>query len=187
MNGRGIGPVRSNILHRDPMYNSHFPLISCVCGVDHFRLNPLRCYFSITLRVQYPIYISFHDLFIQIPLRFPVVISIGASYGVYGFDCMPSDDGIWSESTTDTGHKCGTYMWFADLYIGKFDRRWHLRSDFVDWFVCHSSIESFCNCWNHLVWSRGFEQLVRCRCSWVTSENMLATHFLDLPSNIFWI
>ena len=50
------------------------------------------------------------------------MISIGASYGMHGVDCMPSDDGLRSESTTDADHKCGTYMWFDALYIGKFDR-----------------------------------------------------------------
>ena len=37
-------------------------------------------------------------------------------------DCMPSDDGFWSESNTDIGHKCGMYVRFFDIYIGKFDR-----------------------------------------------------------------
>ena len=42
---------------------------------------------------------------------------------------ISSDDGFCPESKTDTGHKCGTYMWFDALYIGKVDRCWHLRSD----------------------------------------------------------
>ena len=54
--------------------------------------------------------ISFHNIFIQIPWRFSIVILIGASDGVRGFDCMPSDDGVCSESKTDTGHECGMYM-----------------------------------------------------------------------------
>ena len=41
---------------------------------------------------------------------------------------------------------------------------------FVDWFECHSFIKSFCNCWNHLVWSRRLGQLVGWGCSWVTNE-----------------
>ena len=48
------------------------------------------------------------------------MILIGASDGVRGFDCMPSDDGVCSESKTDTGHECGMYMWFDTglmLYI----------------------------------------------------------------------
>ena len=50
------------------------------------------------------------------------MILIGAPDGVYGFDCMPPDDCVCSESKTDTGHECGMYMWFVDFYIGKFDR-----------------------------------------------------------------
>ena len=54
------------------------------------------------------------------------MILIGAPDGVRGFDCMPSDDGVCSESKTDTGHECGMYMCFVDSYIGEFDRCWHL-------------------------------------------------------------
>ena len=56
-------------------------------------------------------------------------------------DCMPSDDGFWSESNTDIGHKCGMYVWFVDIYIGKFDRYWNLQFDPVpieeSWKQCN--------------------------------------------------
>ena len=51
-----------------------------------------------------------------------IMILIGAPYGVCGFDCVPSDDGVCSESKTDTGHMCGMYMCFVDLYICAFDQ-----------------------------------------------------------------
>ena len=82
-----------------------------MCSVD-FDFNFLHCYFSIILCVQYPISISFNNIFIQIPWRFSIAILIGAPDGVRGVDCMPSDDGVCSESKTDTGHECETYMWF---------------------------------------------------------------------------
>ena len=41
----------------------------------------------------------------------------------------PSDDEIWSESTTDASHKCGTDMWLDALELGEFDPCWHLRSN----------------------------------------------------------
>ena len=48
------------------------------------------------------------------------MIPIGAPDGVSGFDYMPSDDGVYPESKTDTGHECGMCMWFDTglmLYI----------------------------------------------------------------------
>ena len=57
------------------------------------------------------------------------MIPIGAPYGVWGFDCVPSDDGVCPESKTDTGHECGMYMWFVDLYIGNSPRCCYLPSD----------------------------------------------------------
>ena len=120
------------------LYNSHFPLTSHLCVVDHFNFDSLHCYFPIILCAAYPIPISFHHFFIQIPLIFSFVIPIGALNGVFGFDCMPSDDGFCPESKTDTGHECGIYMWFVDLYIGKFDPYCHLTSDLTVCmiFVC---------------------------------------------------
>ena len=76
-----------------------------------------------------PISISLHNIFIQIPSIFSIVIPIGALNGVHGFDCMQSDDGVWSESKTDIDHECGMYLWYVDSYIGKFDRCSHLTSD----------------------------------------------------------
>ena len=58
---------------------------------------------------------------------------ISAPYGVCGFDCVPSDDGACPEFKTGTGHECGMHLWFVDLYIGKFDRCWHSKSDSVLW------------------------------------------------------
>ena len=55
------------------------------------------------------------------------MIPIGAPDGVSGFDYMPSDDGVYPESKTDTGHECGMSMWFVDVYIGKSHRHSHLR------------------------------------------------------------
>ena len=52
------------------------------------------------------------------PLRFSDGIPIRVPYDARGFDCLSSDDGVCPESKTDTGHKCGMYMWFVDLYIG---------------------------------------------------------------------
>ena len=71
---------------------------------------------------------SFHSSSIKILFR----DSDWCSNGVFGFDCMPSDDGVCSESKTDTGHECGMYMWFVDLYIGNSHRCCYLTSDYVD-------------------------------------------------------
>ena len=54
------------------------------------------------------------------------MIVIGALDGVRGFDCMLSDDGVCRESKTDAGHECRMYVWFVALYVGEFDRCWHL-------------------------------------------------------------
>ena len=61
------------------------------------------------------------NVLIQIPSRLSLCIAVGVSYGVRRIDCISSDDNVCRESKTDTGHRCGMYMWFADLYIGKID------------------------------------------------------------------
>ena len=60
-------------------------------------------------------------MLIQIPSRFSVGIAVGVWYGMRGIDCVSSEDNVCRESKTDTGHRCGMYMWFVDLYIGKID------------------------------------------------------------------
>ena len=53
------------------------------------------------------------------PLRISIGIPIGAAYGVCWCACISSDDGVYSDSMTDTGHKCGMYMWFDAFNIGQ--------------------------------------------------------------------
>ena len=59
------------------------------------------------------------------------MIPIGIPYALRGIDCVSSDDIVCAESKTETDHICAMYMWFVDLYIGKFDRRCYLPSDNV--------------------------------------------------------
>ena len=61
------------------------------------------------------------SVLIQIPSRLSLGIAIGVWYGVRGIDCISSDGNLCRETMTDTGDRCGMYMWFVDLYIGKID------------------------------------------------------------------
>ena len=63
--------------------------------------------------------ISIVDSVVTFPWRAFLWIPIDAPDGVWRVECVPSDDDDWAESKTDTGHECGMYMWFVDLYIGK--------------------------------------------------------------------
>ena len=84
--------------------------------------EPFRCVTSLTFvtliivhRVPYP---SISDFVVTFPLRVFLWIPIDALCGVWRVECIPSDDGDWAKSKTDTGHDCGMYMWFVDVYIG---------------------------------------------------------------------
>ena len=63
---------------------------------------------------------SIVNLVVIFPLSVSLRIPIDVSYRVWRVECVPSDDGDWPESKTDTGHECETYMWFDTglmLYI----------------------------------------------------------------------
>ena len=70
--------------------------------------------------------LSIVDFVVTFPLRVFLWIPTDAPCGVWRVECVRSDNGDWAESKTDTVHECGMYMWFVDLYIGKFDHCWHL-------------------------------------------------------------
>ena len=54
-----------------------------------------------------------------------LLVNCSTNYGHLLFD----PHGVRSQYKTDIDYKCGTYMCFLALYIGKFHRCWHLRSD----------------------------------------------------------
>ena len=121
LNCHNIVPVHPHVVHHDAsgfafpsdMYTAMVILILILIPSLPFPIDSV-CSISIV------------DFVLTFPLRVFLWIPIDAPCGVWRVECVPSDDGDWAESKTDTVHECGMYMWFVDLYIGKFDHCWHL-------------------------------------------------------------